>query len=132
MGIKLRASPHNHSPLRNVTVVLAVPPLVDPPTSSSSLVGKLWNGLQRTLTWKVLDGDVTPGAAREWQLVLPRTTTTTTNTVDDTTAERLVFPILVRAEQPDSHWSGVEVVNSTTTGGSITTTGAILHRSIGC
>lgn len=51
VGVKVRSNPSNDSPLRDLAILLAVPPGIQGETVRMSRQGGIWDGMKRTVTW---------------------------------------------------------------------------------
>jgi hypothetical protein len=123
VGFKIRANPTNEYPMKNIVIMIAVPPNVDGEKAKMSRRGGHWEELKRTLSWSV--NELQPGKALEIQAqfgLLPD-------------AREPKFPILVRCDYP-ALFSSIEVSADAETEGStpirmiLSPSSRILHRKV--
>lgn len=92
VGFKIRANPTNESSMKNITIMMAVPPDVDGENVKTSRKGASWEELKRTLCWAV--DELQPGKALEIQAQF--------TLLEGGAANNRIpkFPVLVRCDYP--------------------------------
>ena len=96
MGFKIRANPSNEQTLKNLVVLLAVPPDINGEDCRMSRKEGKWDELKRTISWVV--PELEKGKALEFQAQF----------LNDTPERTPKFPVLVRCDY-DQLFSGLRV-----------------------
>jgi hypothetical protein len=119
-GFKIRANPNNEHTLKNIVVMLAVPPDVDAENVKMSRKGGVWEELKRTLSWRI--DELEPGKALEIQAQF---------SLLDKVDKPPKFPVLVRCDYP-SLFSGVELTvdEGSSVKMKLNESARILHRKV--
>ena len=120
VGFKIRSNPHLDFDLHDVVIVLAVPPDVDGERCRLSRAGGSWEGLKRTVAWRV--DEIAPGEALEIQAQFPL--------VDPTTLKTPRFPVLVRCSY-STLFCGMEIETADLSQPILVEeSGIVLHRKV--
>lgn len=98
VGIKVRSNPTNKHNIKNIAILLAVPPDVSGETMKMSLVGGVWDPMRRIIIWS--SPSMKSGETIEFQLQFEYTPT-------NNLLPR--FPVLVRCDSSDDQLSDVEI-----------------------
>ena len=132
VGFKIRANPTNDSSMKNIIVMMAVPPDVDGEHVKTSRKGGSWEELKRTLCWSV--DEIEAGKALEIQAQFNLLEGGNMNTTNNNNRVPK-FPVLVRCDYP-SLFSSLELSNEYHDEQSIpirikvSTSARILHRKV--
>ena len=120
VGFKIRSNPHLDFVLRDVVIVLAVPPDVDGERSRLSRPGGSWEELKRTVVWRV--DEIAPGEALEIQAQFPL--------VEPTSSKTPRFPVLVRCSY-STLFCGMEIETADQSQPiRVEESGIVLHRKV--
>jgi len=71
LGVRTRANPHNNFILRDIVILIIVPPDLDGENITMSRKGGMWDEMKRTLVWNVTKLD--PGEIIDMQVQFMRT-----------------------------------------------------------
>ena len=97
VGVKVRSNPTNKKNIKNVAILMAVPPDVSGETMKMSLRGGVWDPMRRIIIWSA--PSIKSGETVEFQLQF-----------EYTAVSNLLpaFPVLVRCDA-DDQLSGVQI-----------------------
>lgn len=123
VGFKIRANPRLEFVLRDVVIILAVPPDVDGERCKLSRAGGSWEELKRTVSWKV--DEIAPGKALEIQAQFPLLDK------ESSSSKTPRFPVLVRCNySPLFAGMEIEVDGSSQHQIKLSESGRLLHRKV--
>merc|ERR1712218_143372 len=99
LGVKIRSNPSNKEILRNVAILVAIPPDIDGETMKMSREGGLWDSMKRIIVWG--EPELISGETIDEQLQFELGH-------DKDIAKNPIFPLLVRCDAQQDQLSNLE------------------------
>lgn len=129
VGIKIRSNPANRQSLKQIAILMAVPPDIRGETVKLTRQGGVWDGIKRVMAWPA--ESLSPGELIEIQAQF-----SFTDTSQGHEKRRPTFPILVRCEGTNDQFSDVRLTTDESdvihapVKMSLTRSVLILHRKV--
>lgn len=108
VALVIRTNPSNKQDMKNIVVMLAVPPDVDGDTIRMSRKGGVWDAMKKIVTW-VFDDQLDTSGGIDMQLQFELVASSYGIGIE---SEHLVtpkFPVMVRCDAFDDHLSGIDI-----------------------